>query len=800
MFIRRPQFFIIIIFISFNISSCSSIPTREAGAPPACSEVGAEANKVIPIVSSISPAEGSAKGGVLVTINGEGFEKDAQVSIGEVPCEGVKIQSPMKITCVAPALDVDRGDLLVTNASGGCGFLPKAFGVVPNVAISPKKTSILASRGLTFKAEGGKEPYVFSLIEGEGTLDPKTGVFKAGGNVGAVLVRVTDALSTFEDAVISIVPPISISAGPEDSATNLFPFTVTGGVAPLSVSVGNSQQAEAVTPQVASELSQTDAPHESPVEGTPEGSPQDTVEGASVAAIPPTTEIEKSTTPPADPSTTVTIVKVTDAVGNKKEFRLSLKQVQPLVVVPKTAQVTAGSQMTLHAVGGTPPYIFKIESGKGMVSEKSGVYQASSQSGTETIGITDSVGATLQATVQVTGGTGVAANTAVEGGRLPGSALGSISGKGLSAIATGSDTGLGDGPGWRQVVLGATHTCARDSEGVKCWGDNRFGQLGDGTLDGKLKPVPIKQFKGGVSMLAAGYNHTCALQGGSVKCWGDNRHGQLGDHSLINSILPIQVEGLASGVQMISAGQQHTCAIKGGRAFCWGSNENGQLGDLTMIDSPIPVAVKKLEGPIISISTGSAHTCALSEAGTVKCWGYNFSGQLGTGNVADRSEPTAIKNLNEKVISLSSGGFHTCVLTEAKGVKCWGNNGLGQLGNNSTGHGLVPGDVEGLKSGVKSISSGYFHSCAVLEAHSQLRCWGYDRQGQLGNNTVANYQLMPVNVRGLTRDVEGVSAGVNHTCALMTKGIQCWGANEFGQFGNNSTVSSAIPVSPVILK
>ena len=217
--------------------------------------------------------------------------------------------------------------------------------------------------------------------------------------------------------------------------------------------------------------------------------------------------------------------------------------------------------------------------------------------------------------------------------------------------------------------------------GVKCWGSNTAGQLGDGTTTNASFPIGVAGLNNGVSAVTAGTTHTCALlQSGGVKCWGGNTAGQLGDSSQISRTTPVDVPGL-SGVIALDAGSAHTCAVDGtGAVYCWGANNSGQLGNGSRIAQLQPIAVIGLPGAATNVAAGVAHTCALVQGGRLFCWGANESSQLGDGTAEDRLTPVEVSGLAANVLSLSAGGYHNCVLVTANRPLCWGRDSDGQLG------------------------------------------------------------------------------------------------------------------------
>jgi alpha-tubulin suppressor-like RCC1 family protein len=303
-----------------------------------------------------------------------------------------------------------------------------------------------------------------------------------------------------------------------------------------------------------------------------------------------------------------------------------------------------------------------------------------------------------------------------------------------------------------RAIGSGSHICVvTQSGGAKCWGKNSSGELGDNTITHRALPVDVVGLGQEITAITPALAHTCALTTvGGVKCWGANEYGQLGNNSKIPSLTPVDVVGLGGQVAALSAAGYRTCVVlRSGGAQCWGMNINGGLGNNSTIDSAVPVDVVGLTTNVSAISVGTGHACALTTAGGVKCWGYNDEGQLG--NPGSHSKvPVDVTGLTSGCVAVAASiGFssNTCALTSAGGMKCWGLNEFGELGNNSAEKSNVPVDVIGLTSGVASIAVGSGSSCAVTVEQRPF-CWGHNSVGQLGVNSLVDIIRVPTPVYG----------------------------------------------------
>jgi len=353
------------------------------------------------------------------------------------------------------------------------------------------------------------------------------------------------------------------------------------------------------------------------------------------------------------------------------------------------------------------------------------------------------------------------------------------------------------GAGQATLTGGENHTCALTSlGGVRCWGANDRGQLGDGTFFSRPRAGAVAGLTSGVVAFAVGAQHSCALTNlGSVKCWGENGYGQLGNGTNVDSMVPVQVSGLGSGVVAIAAGSYHFCALTStGVVMCWGYGGYGQLGNGESSTAYTPTAIGGPTTVFTAIAAGDNHTCALTTTGGVRCWGSNYDGEVGDGTGIWRSLPVSVFGLSSGVIAVAAHGSHSCAMTIAGALKCWGNNPNGQLGDGSTTDRLAPVQVSGLMSGVAAVELGKRHSCALLQSGA-VRCWGDNYKGKLGDGTQTN-RLTPWQVSSLGGVAVALTLGDDHTCAVLTSRVtRCWGDNYYGQLGDGTTTDRLLPAT-----
>ena len=350
-----------------------------------------------------------------------------------------------------------------------------------------------------------------------------------------------------------------------------------------------------------------------------------------------------------------------------------------------------------------------------------------------------------------------------------------------------------------KLSAGFDFTCGLRRYGeVDCWGYDAAKQIGvdaaptpceSGSTSCAITPQRITSRV--FSNLATGWDFACAIEKGTgdTYCWGDNYYGEVGIGTHMTNELPAHIANDPK-FQELTAGDQHVCGIANGSAYCWGNNEFGQLGDgqdswtTTSPDKWSPTLVP-IYGGWTHLSAGTGFTCGLQSGASVKCWGYNWDGEMGNGTSSQAvPSPTSVYTSwsSGTLTSLSTDaiGNTMCTIDQVGGAWCWGLNSGSIINSSSTGSYLRPVPIVGGES-FTQIATGSNHACAI-DTQSTVYCWGQDYNGQTANG--GGSAPAPINS---TRTFWQVVTGARHSCALQSMGqVYCWGSNVRGQLGNNS--------------
>ncbi|UJR87329.1 RCC1 domain-containing protein [Sandaracinus amylolyticus] len=368
-------------------------------------------------------------------------------------------------------------------------------------------------------------------------------------------------------------------------------------------------------------------------------------------------------------------------------------------------------------------------------------------------------------------------------------------------VADGGDAGRRDAGspdgGGSGCDLGTREHCS--SCGDHCsWMRCRDGQCAD--------PIQV----------VVGREHSCALRrDATVVCWGDNARGQLGNgRSGLRSATPLEVRvsggTVLEGAVLLAGGYKHTCALRNDSSvWCWGSSEYGELGNgMSGPEALSPVAMPVLHRDATAFSGISAiaakgnYTCALeADSARVWCWGANFNGELGFApDGASHEAPIEVPGMADAV-AIAAGYNHACALRADGSVWCWGYGRDGQLGNGSAAWApaspvLSASPGTGVLDGVTAIACGGTHTCALRSgAGAELLCWGGNHLGQLGNDRRGESALRPVIANRFTVPARAFALGYSTTCVAALDGtLSCVGAGSEGQLGDGGNTSSAMPV------
>lgn len=364
-------------------------------------------------------------------------------------------------------------------------------------------------------------------------------------------------------------------------------------------------------------------------------------------------------------------------------------------------------------------------------------------------------------------------------------------GPGDGGVDAPPDAGDDGGSSLSGIAAGSRYTCAVSRGRTACWGLNLTGAVdGLGSTAVVFTPMPVAGVPPAIAPYASGLGRgdtqSCALtEAGDLYCWGSNSYGQIGNGMTSTVQMPVFPPTMvASGILKTACGSQYTCAVSsGGLVTCWGYGYAGQLG-IGQSDGgsniyPSPVTVPEIGGAT-DVATGDLTTCAIA-AGDVWCWGQNEHGQVGDGTTTPRYTPVKLPSLSN-VTSIAVGELHACAVAAGQ-VYCWGSDDRGQLGDGKPqAKSFVPVAVQGVPGAV-AVTAGLVHTCALTQAGA-VYCWGGNDWGNVGDGTVMTERDTPVLVAGLPK-ATAVSAGLSHTCALLASGgAMCWGEDTYGELGD----------------
>jgi alpha-tubulin suppressor-like RCC1 family protein len=355
------------------------------------------------------------------------------------------------------------------------------------------------------------------------------------------------------------------------------------------------------------------------------------------------------------------------------------------------------------------------------------------------------------------------------------------------------------------LASGSRFTCALTSAGkAYCWGDGLAGQIGDSAYSPKTVPTASAGAHTYVA-IAAGDQTACALdRAGTAWCWGD-------DATRPETQLSFQSVGIAvpspRALGSITVGRKFACGLDDtGTAYCWGENRHGQLG---VSDTIGRAGATRVAGSLrfATLAAGYWHVCGLTTSGGVYCWGDNTYGELATGDTVGSMTPHQISGATQ-FRYISSGSIHSCGIATNGHTLCWGANFAGQLGDGTQGRRLTPVEAAtGLTFAsihAERANSIFTHTCGVTTT-GEVYCWGWNSQNQLGvagttdgcstlvGTSSFACSFRPVHVSGLAA-VSALDAGLEHTCAIAAHQVYCWGDNTYGELGDGTGISGAVPV------
>lgn len=322
-------------------------------------------------------------------------------------------------------------------------------------------------------------------------------------------------------------------------------------------------------------------------------------------------------------------------------------------------------------------------------------------------------------------------------------------------------------------------------------GDNSFGQLGTGQASDASGNIHRVSDSNEWQTLAAGSFHTIALKAdGSLWAWGDNQYGQIGNGSLSMQRTPVPIAAGQTWIQVAASDYQSFAIRNDGSLWAWGINHYGQLG-IGSDTALVPHQVGN-SNDWKAVSAGSFHTLALKNDGSLWAWGYGADGQLGLGHTGSTKIPVQVGNRRDWEL-ISAAGFHSFAISRDGTLWSWGDNEYGVLGTGTENKQLLPVRIAGNRTW-KQVTAG-FHHTAAIGSDGSLWTWGNNFSGELGLGKDGGAFFEPMQV-GHAKDWVAVSAGYAHTLALRQDQTRwAWGQNDYGQLGTGNWMNQHSPVS-----